>query len=353
VTQPKYIPKPAKNRNNSNRQGLCGVVLASGAGQYLQPLKRRQHTDALPKQYVRCTGTRSMLERTYDRVERLIPRERLFTVVQESHLRFSRVADQLSERSEGTVIAQPRNETTMLALLLALTHVHKRFGDTIVASFPSDQLIWEDDRLMRYVRLAQTIVSHQPSKLVLLGVEPAYEESEYSYILPVDQWNNDGWGTRDVKHLVEKPNSAHAHELIVRGALWNTMLMVFNAATLLGFVKCLKPNLFRHFERLRETIGTPHEATVVRETFERVEAVDISRDLLQPVARLFPGSLCVLPVNDVLWSDRGAETRNIDTVKILRRTGYSVEPQQRRHTIFGSDRDESFGLDQPINISLQ
>ena len=47
---------------------------------------------------------------------------------------------------------------------------------------------------MRYVRLAQTIVSHQPSKLVLLGVEPAYEESEYSYILPVDQWNNDGLG---------------------------------------------------------------------------------------------------------------------------------------------------------------
>jgi len=128
VTQPKCIPTPAKNRNNSNRQGLCGVVLASGAGQYLQPLKRRQHTDALPKQYVRCTGTRSLLERTYDRVERLIPRERLFTVVQESHLRFSRVADQLSERSEGTVIAQPRNETTMLALLLALTHVHKRFG---------------------------------------------------------------------------------------------------------------------------------------------------------------------------------------------------------------------------------
>jgi mannose-1-phosphate guanylyltransferase len=110
---------------------LCGVVLAGGAGQYLEPLKRRQHTDALPKQYLRFTGTRSLLERTYDRVERLVPRERLFTVIHESHLCFSRVADQLSERSEGTVIAQPRNETTMLALLLALTHVHKRFGETI------------------------------------------------------------------------------------------------------------------------------------------------------------------------------------------------------------------------------
>jgi mannose-1-phosphate guanylyltransferase len=146
--------------------------------------------------------------------------------------------------------------------------------------------------------------------------------------VPVDQGNNDGWGTRDVKHLVEKPNSAHAHELIVRGALWNTMLMVFNAATLLGFVKCLKPNLFRHFERLRETIGTPHEVTVVRETFERVEAVDISRDLLQPVARLFPGSLCVLPVNDVLWSDRGAETRNIDN-KVVALNGIVASPAQK------------------------
>ena len=351
MSQRTYMPIPAKDKNSSDQRDLCGVVLAGGAGQYRESLKR-QHADALPKQYVRLTGSRSLLEHTYDRVERLIPRERLFTVVHESHLRFSRVADQLSERSEGTVIAQPRNETTMLALLLALVHVQKRFGDSIVASFPSDQLIWGDDRLMRYVRLAQTIVSHLPSKLVLLGVEPAYEESEYGYILPVDQWNNDGWGTRDVKYLVEKPSSAHAHELIVRGALWNTMLMVFNAATLLGFVKCLKPNLFRHFERLRQMIGTPDEATVVREIYERVEAVDISRDVLQPMARLFPRTLCVLPMNDVLWSDSGAKTRNTDSLRILRRVGYSVKPQQRRHMTSGADHDKSFGLDQRSNISF-
>jgi mannose-1-phosphate guanylyltransferase len=51
-----------------------GVVLAAGEGMRLRPLVRRLRGDALPKQYVSFLGRRSMLEHTFDRLERLIVR---------------------------------------------------------------------------------------------------------------------------------------------------------------------------------------------------------------------------------------------------------------------------------------
>jgi mannose-1-phosphate guanylyltransferase len=79
----------------SNR---CGIVLAAGEGKRLQPFIRRLRGDSLPKQYVNFTGTRSLLQHTFLRAEKLISRERLFTVVSQDHLNFPEVTRQLSNR---------------------------------------------------------------------------------------------------------------------------------------------------------------------------------------------------------------------------------------------------------------
>src|SRR5574341_12127 len=86
---------------------LCGLVLAGGEGQRLRSFVTRLKGDALPKQYVNFSGSRSMIEHTYSRVETLIPRERLFTIVNQTHLNFPEVNHQLRDRHRGTVIVQP------------------------------------------------------------------------------------------------------------------------------------------------------------------------------------------------------------------------------------------------------
>src|SRR4029434_7442218 len=67
------------------RPWRCGIVLAAGDGVRLQPLVQRLHGKPLPKQYFSFVGTRSMLEHTHSRAERLIPAGRLFTVVARDH----------------------------------------------------------------------------------------------------------------------------------------------------------------------------------------------------------------------------------------------------------------------------
>ena len=181
-------------------------MLAGGEGQRLRPFVKRLRGDALPKQYVNFSGSRSMLEHTYSRAEKLISRERLFTIVNQAHLSFPEVNDQLRDRRPGTVVVQPVNRETGPGLLLPLTYLYKRYPDATVAVFPSDQFILEADHLMRHIRLAHAVVEQHPSKLVLLGVTPDYEESDYGYILPSPARDTSGWGIHGVETFIEKPD---------------------------------------------------------------------------------------------------------------------------------------------------
>ena len=70
----------------SNSPIRCGIVLAGGDGKPLHPLIRRLRGEIIPKQYVNFIGTRSMLQYTFDHAERLIPPDRIFTVVSQARL---------------------------------------------------------------------------------------------------------------------------------------------------------------------------------------------------------------------------------------------------------------------------
>lgn len=104
---------------------LCGIVLAAGEGKRLQPLIRRWRGDDLPKQYVQFTESRSLLQQTIDRARRLIPSDRLFTIVDRKHLGYAEVWRQIENRPRGTVILQPENKETGPGVLLPLMRVYK------------------------------------------------------------------------------------------------------------------------------------------------------------------------------------------------------------------------------------
>jgi mannose-1-phosphate guanylyltransferase len=165
----------------------CGIVLAGGSGQRLRSFVHRLRGDALPKQYVRFTGARSLLEQTCDRVERLIPPERVLTIAGHSHLQFEEAKDQLACRPPGTVILQPENRDTGPGVLLPLVHLDARYPDAVVGVFPSDHHIDQEGLFMGYVDLAFREAELNPASLVLLGLEPRYPEPEYGYIVPTPQ----------------------------------------------------------------------------------------------------------------------------------------------------------------------
>jgi hypothetical protein len=108
---------------------------------------------------------------------------------------------------------------------------------------------------------------------------------------------------------VEKPDAGRAGDLVRRGGLWNTFVMVFRAETLWAFVREAAPVLSGAFGRIRLAVGTTAERAITEEVYRRLPPMNFSRGLLRALpSREFPW-LTVLPVRGVTFSDCGAEAR--------------------------------------------
>jgi mannose-1-phosphate guanylyltransferase len=313
---------------------LWGLVLAGGEGKRVEDYVEQLRGDRLPKQYVNFIGRRSMLEHTYDRAERLIPRPRVLTIVSKPHLELPEVRRQLSSRAAGSVIVQPQNKDTGLGILLPLTYLHKRSADATVVVFPSDHFILEEERFIDHVRLAARAVQQLPSQLVLLGMEAQSAETEYGYIVPTDDnGHNDLCGCRKAAHFVEKPSLAEARLLTSAGALWNTMIMVFKVDNMLHQIEQFYPDLAHRFHQLANSIGKAGEYRLMQEIYADLPPLNFSKDILEKIAVRGPAAISVLPVLRVTWSDWGSPERLLALKKPLDSRGappFAARPQPRR-----------------------
>ncbi len=299
----------------------CGIVLAAGEGNRLRSFVQHLRGYALPKQYVNFIGKRSMLEHTFSRAQKMIPAERLFTVVSQSHLEHPEVIRQLWNQPTVCIVEQPVNRDTGPGLLLPLAHLYKRYPDSTVAVFPSDHFILEEDLFMAYVDQAFRVVEQDPAKVVLLGINPSEAEPEYGYIVPGKKlYGSSAPGTQEVSLFVEKPERDVARDLVSCGGLWNTLVMAFKAKTFFRAVSRIAPLLYSSFERIWRAVGTPSLGQVVKEVYQQMYPVNLSRGLLERLPLERPPALCVLPVRGIHWSDWGSEQR---IIRVLENTGYA------------------------------
>jgi mannose-1-phosphate guanylyltransferase len=158
---------------------------------------------------------------------------------------------------------------------------------------------------MAAVRTAAQAVASSEDLAVLLGIEPEAPDPEYGWIVPgaIDAGRTDP--LLSIAAFREKPDPATALQLYRLGALWNTLVLITRARTLLEMYEAHLPELSRRFRRIRATLGTSHEATVLEEEYAAMPSISISHGLLQTV----PANLRVLQVSGVLWSDWGNPTR--------------------------------------------
>jgi mannose-1-phosphate guanylyltransferase len=316
------------DRASLSQANLWGLVLAGGEGRRLEAYVQQVRGESLPKQYVNFIGTRSMIEHTFERAERLIPRQRILTIVTQHHLSLPEVRRQLSDRAAGTVIVQPENKDTGPGMLLPLTYLHKLCPDATAAVFPSDHCIFEEDRFIDHVRLAARAVHHDRSQIVLLGMEAQWPETDYGYVVPAD-FNGHivVCGCRKAAHFVEKPDPAEARLLVAAGALWNTMVMVFKVDTLLRDIQTVCPDVASLFRSLYAMIGTPAEKDKVQQIYRDLRPLNFSKDILEKIATRFPASISVLPVLQVTWSDWGSPQRLAETKRSIERDIHSATPR--------------------------
>jgi len=159
---------------------------------------------------------------------------------------------------------------------------------------------------MGYVDDAFRLVEANPSHLVLLGLDPEGPDPEYGYIVPGDKIDALlPEPARRVEMFVEKPSLDGARKIIARGALWNTLIMVFACRTLLLVIERVAPQIFRAFEPISDAIGTTDEQPVTERVYQKLPSLNFSKGVLEALPFEHRNSLLVLPAPGVTWSDWG------------------------------------------------
>ena len=298
----------------AEKASLWAIVLAGGEGMRLKEFVRERVGIDAPKQFCAFVGTRTMLERTVRRAGLLIPMNRIVVIGTTHHGPY--VFRSLGNKPPGSVLLQPANRDTAPGILFPLVHILKRDPHALVTLCPSDHFVLPGRRLMQAVSQAadylQRIRSDSP---IVLAAEATYPETEYGWIAPgASVTPEPGGPIFRVNRFVEKPSCRSAGRMLKGGWMWNTMVVVARATSLLELFRSTVPNLVACFEMIQRYVGSQKEQIVADEVYRIIPSLNFSTAVLSRQ----PDRILVLPTRELLWSDWGSRERILHTIASLR-----------------------------------
>jgi mannose-1-phosphate guanylyltransferase len=287
-------------RHMSSMDHIWGIVLAGGEGKRLQEFIRKKYGVERPKQYSAIIGKRSMLRHTLDRVEKIIPTKQLQIVVNRRHRNY--VQEDIRERERKAVLIAPENRESAASVYLALSHIYYRDPEAVIAIFPSDHFIGEEERFLRYVEHAISFVGEHPDFVALLGIKPTDANSQYGWIMPSKNFlQHEGSRFYRVIRFCEKPDAKQVQNYFDNGGLWNSLVLAAKSETLVKMYRRHLANIYEAFKKAKSVYGTDEEEQFIADAFDTIPSKNFSKCILEEI----PESLFVLRVEGILWSDWG------------------------------------------------
>jgi mannose-1-phosphate guanylyltransferase len=285
------------------------VILAGGDGTRLQSMTRAITGDNRPKQFVSVIGGSTLLNQTRQRVALSIEPDQTLVVVTRKHRRFYEPL--ANEIPRGLLLEQPLNKGTAPAILYALLHVANRSPKAVVALFPSDHFLSDDEEFMSHIDVAIDAVEVQPESVMLLGITPMAPETEYGWIEPHSSILASAQKSiTRVRRFWEKPSLNVATSLMERGCLWNSFVMVGRVDALLKMTRAAMPETYDAFDAVAPTFQTAAEREALSQLYSQIEDSNFSHQVLA----VRPEDLMVMRVGDIGWSDLGEPNRVLSTL---------------------------------------
>ena len=209
-----------------------------------------------PKQFLNLTGSRTMLQVTRDRLEGLVPPERILVL---TNARFQDLArEQLPELPAENVIGEPMARDTSGAVALAAALVDKKWPGAVLAILAADHTI-EPAYRFREVLLATAESGREEGGLYTFGIRPRQAATGYGYLELGDKL---GERRNAPFHRLaafrEKPDAATAETFLASGKhLWNSGMFVWRTTDILAEIEQHRPQHYHAMQAPAKAWGTP------------------------------------------------------------------------------------------------
>lgn len=217
-----------------SKNNYC-VIMAGGIGSRFWPRSTRK----LPKQFIDILGTgRTLLQHTYDRFVRIIPRERIFVVTNAAY--GDLVAEQLPDLPAENILKEPTYRNTAPAVAWAAYHLRLLNPDASMVVTPTDQCFLDEEAFTQAVVRGLDYVA-RVDHLLTVGIQATRPETKFGYIQVDEGLEPDIYR---VKSFTEKPELEFAKFFVESGEFyWNSGVFMWNVNTLLEAMIRLVPDI--------------------------------------------------------------------------------------------------------------
>lgn len=263
---------------------LNALILAGGVGKRFWP----KSTPIKPKQFQKIIGDKTMIQHTFERISRLVPKERIFVVVAKE---YQTIVSEQIELPEDNILIEPKGRNTA-AIALGIRNLD---DDDVAIALPSDHYIPDVDRFILTLQTAASFASNNPV-IVTLGIRPTRPETGYGYIEVDPEHLKTAEGDMahtpiPVKRFHEKPDLGTAKSYLASGNFfWNSGIFIFRVDTMWNAFKKHMPRLYELFR----------SSKTVEEIYDLLEPVSIDYGVMEKAENIY-----VIPAS-FTWSGVGS-----------------------------------------------
>ena len=227
------------------------VIIAGGSGTRLWPLS----THTYPKHLLRLTNENSLLQNTFERVNKLTDAKNIFVVSEASHS--DHVIEQLSGVPKENILIEPARRGTASCFLFALNTIKERdLDDQAIFFLWSDHIVRDQRGFVTTAGQAGEL-AEKTGKIVFIGIEPTYPSTGLGYMEKGDRLQNGFKNAFELKQFVEKPDKKTAAKYFRSGNyLWNTGYLIATRATLEREIKEKSKQLWENYQALQKSSDT-------------------------------------------------------------------------------------------------
>jgi mannose-1-phosphate guanylyltransferase len=275
---------------------LHAVIMAGGSGTRFWPASRQ----TLPKQLLRMTGESSMLQATFDRLNKLVSPEHILILTNQAIS--ETVASQIPSLPQEHIIGEPckRDTAPCIGVAASLIAAVDPQGSMIV--MPSDHVIEPREEFHRTVQAGLALIEEDPTRIVTFGIRPNYPAESFGYIqrgesIP-SRLNTSAF---KVSRFREKPNRQTAQEYVQSGQYyWNSGIFLWKANTILNAIEQNEPEMYSHIRNIASSIGKGNFRANFQEEYEKIKGKSIDFAVMEHYSNV------VVIESTFRWDDVGS-----------------------------------------------
>jgi mannose-1-phosphate guanylyltransferase len=268
------------------------AIMAGGIGSRFWPMSRTSY----PKQFLDILNTgRTLIQGTYDRFSKFIPKENIYVVTAEEYVEI--VKEQLPELPLSNIVAEPsrKNTAPCIAYISYKLKMLNEKGSLICA--PADHIILDEMAFTKVCLEALSFVTAHKA-LITLGIKPTHPNTGYGYIQFEQQPASDN--VYKVKTFTEKPNTELARTFVSSGEfLWNAGIFVWQVNNIVSAFQKYQPELAEIFEAELAHYNTPKEKEAIDKIYPQCTNISIDYAIMEKADNVY-----IIP-SSFGWSDLG------------------------------------------------